>query len=198
MRTLRKAQEGVVLFIALIVLVAMSLAGIALIRGVDTGTIIASNLAFRAGATSIGDLGIEVARGWLQSNSGGGTLYNNQPAVIGGAAYWATLQSNLDLIGNDPLKPKFDWDTALTVTAPAPPSGYEVRYVIHRLCENTGDSTAANCIKSAASATNASSTKGAASYNTYGISVPTQAFYRVTVRVKGPRNAVSLVQATLN
>ena len=42
-----RAQQGVILFIALIVLVAMSLAGIALMRSVDTNVLIAGNLAFR-------------------------------------------------------------------------------------------------------------------------------------------------------
>jgi Tfp pilus assembly protein PilX len=54
----RRAQQGVVLFIALIVLVAMSLAGIALMRSVDTNVLIAGNLAFRQGATMAGDWGI--------------------------------------------------------------------------------------------------------------------------------------------
>ena len=53
--SLRKAQDGVVLFIALIVLVAMTLAGIAVMRSVDTNVLIAGNLAFRNAATSAGD-----------------------------------------------------------------------------------------------------------------------------------------------
>ena len=40
-------QHGVVLFIALIVMVALSLAAIALIRSVDTTNAVVGNLAFR-------------------------------------------------------------------------------------------------------------------------------------------------------
>ncbi|MCE3000272.1 MAG: hypothetical protein LW892_10630, partial [Betaproteobacteria bacterium] len=54
-------ERGVVLFTALIVLVAMTLAGIALMRRVDSGTLIAANQAFRQAATHIADLGIEAA-----------------------------------------------------------------------------------------------------------------------------------------
>ena len=43
----------------------MSLAGIALIRSVDTSNLIAGNLAFRQGATIAGDWGLETARTWL-------------------------------------------------------------------------------------------------------------------------------------
>ena len=46
-------QRGVVLFIALIALVAMSLAAVALVRSVDTATIIAGNLAFKQSELSL-------------------------------------------------------------------------------------------------------------------------------------------------
>lgn len=58
-------QRGVVLFFALIALVVMSLAAVALIRSVDTSTMIAGNLAFKQAATTSGDAGIETAIEWL-------------------------------------------------------------------------------------------------------------------------------------
>ena len=198
-RALRRSQEGVVLFIALIVLVAMSLAGVALLRGVDTGTIIAGNLAFRQTSTHVGDLGVEAARAWLigQSTS---DLYVDQAA----SHYYATWQTNLDLLASDPTKADYDWTLSVPIPSGStyePPSGYSVRYVIHRLCEGSGDPTgsSANCVKvaSGAAGTAASGTKGAAAYGTYAISVPTSAIYRVTVQVTGPRNARSYVQTTL-
>ncbi|MGB9093633.1 MAG: hypothetical protein WCB93_05930, partial [Gallionella sp.] len=54
-------QRGVVLFFALIALVVMSLAAVALIRSVDTSTMIAGNIAFKQAATTSGDGGIEGA-----------------------------------------------------------------------------------------------------------------------------------------
>ena len=186
----RRAQRGAVLFIALIVLVAMSLAGLALMRGVDTGTLIASNLAFKQSATSAGDEGIEAARNWLLAN-GGPTLYTDLP----GSAYYATMQINLDLTGSDPTKPDFDWGTAANAGTDA--AGNQVSYVIHRLCEGTGDPSGGNCIRATGASSSSTGTKGAVSYGGYAISVPTGAFYRITVRVTGPRNTVSFVQATV-
>jgi hypothetical protein len=176
----------------------MSLAGIAVLRSVDTGTIIAANLAFRQNATYVGDIGVESARTWLLAN-GGATLYNNQPAVSGGAGYFATMQTGVDLLGTDPGQADFPWDNTSTVnvTAPAPPAGYAARYVIHRLCDTSGDPGSVNCVRSTGASTAASSTKGAATYSSYAISAPTSAFYRITVRVVGPRNSVSYVQATV-
>ena len=197
-RTLRRAQQGVVLFIALIVLVAMSLAGVALLRGVDTGTIIAGNLAFRQTSMHVADLGVEAARAWLMAQPTS-DLHIDKTTDN----YFATWQANLDLLGNDASKTDYDWTTSVPVPAGStfePPTGYVVRYVIHRLCENSGDPTgsSANCVKvGGAAGTAASGTKGAAAYGTYAISVPTSAMYRITVRVTGPRNAQSYVQATL-
>jgi type IV pilus assembly protein PilX len=192
-KTLHAAQRGVVLFIALIVLVAMSLAGIALMRSVDTGTIIAGNLAFRQAATFAGDIGVEAARTWLLANSA--SLQVDQPSVTDGGGYWATMQSSLDLLASDSTKTDFDWSTAVNVTSPAPPTGYTVRYVIHRLCNAIGAPTDTGCVKSSDSASSSSGTKGAAAYGSYAISVSTSAYYRITVRVLGPRNSLSYIQA---
>jgi Tfp pilus assembly protein PilX len=58
-------QRGVVLFFALISLLAIMLAAVALIRSVDTSTMIAGNLAFKQAATTSGDAGTEAAINWL-------------------------------------------------------------------------------------------------------------------------------------
>jgi type IV pilus assembly protein PilX len=193
---MRRAQQGVVLFIALIVLVAMSLAGVALLRGVDTGTIIAGNLAFRQTSTHVADLGVEDAREWLRST----TLADLYVDRLGDA-YYATWQANIDLLGNDPGKTDYDWSVAKTIASGGtfePPSGYMVRYVIHRLCEGSGDPASTSCVKVTGTAAGTQGgTKGAAAYGSYAISVPTSAMYRITVRVTGPRNAQSYVQATV-
>lgn len=77
MTTTRK-QKGVVLFIALIVLIAMSLAGVALWRSIGTGVLIAGNVAMQRGAVSSSDGGIEAARAWL-TNASPTTLAVDQP-----------------------------------------------------------------------------------------------------------------------
>lgn len=61
-------QNGVVLFFSLIALVVMSLAAVALIRSVDTNTLISGNLAFKQSATISADAGLETALKWLDTN----------------------------------------------------------------------------------------------------------------------------------
>ena len=198
-RSLRRAQQGVVLFIALIVLVAMSLAGIALIRNVDSGQVIAGNLAFRQAAMHVGDIGIEAGRTWLLAQSST-TLYSDTPGVTGGGGYYANWAENLDLIGNKTTTTSddYNWGTAIAVTTPAPPTGYAVSYVIHRLCKQTGDPASVTCVKlTGAASSSETGTKGAAAFGSMAISVPSITTYRITARVVGPRNAVSYVQAVV-
>jgi hypothetical protein len=52
-----RSQRGVVLLIALIILVAMTMAGIGMMRSIDTGSVIAGNLAFKQATTNAGDAG---------------------------------------------------------------------------------------------------------------------------------------------
>jgi type IV pilus assembly protein PilX len=198
------AQQGVVLFIALVILVAMSLAGIALMRGVDSGTIIAGNLAFRQGATFVADMGVEAARAYIQAN-GGVALHANQEA----SGYYATWDPTVDLLGNDtdPTTTPFDWvnDGVNVNGAPyVPPAGYTVRYVIHRLCEAAGDpsndpAVAVTCMRSSAlGGSTSTSTKGVTSYNNLPASEKVAATYRITVQVTGPRNTRSYIQTTVH
>jgi hypothetical protein len=187
----------VILFIALIVLVAMSLAGIALMRSVDTNVLIAGNLAFRQGATMSGDWGIEAARTWLDANKGGTTLHNDQPVPY----YWANWQIGVDLVGVGTTADDYDWNQAQNLGTDA--TGNEVRYVIHRLCEVAGSPSApgSNCMRSTVGAGGLGgegSPKEHAAIGEGSLSTPGTVFYRVTVRVTGPRNTTSFVQAVLN
>ena len=198
----RSAQRGMILFIALIVLVAMTLAGIALMRSVDTNVLIAGNLAFRQGATMAADWGIETARGWLDTNKAGTTLQGDQPAIAGGGAYWANWQSGADLYGATPTTTDdYNWNNAALVGTDT--AGNEVRYVIHRLCSQAGAVTDANvsCVTAASgggSAPASTGTKSVVAYGTAALPGVSSTYYRVTVRVTGPRNTVSYVQAGLN
>ena len=62
-------QHGVVLFIALIVMVALSLAAIALIRSVDTTTTVIGNLAFRQASILPANMAVEEAAAALFSDA---------------------------------------------------------------------------------------------------------------------------------
>lgn len=184
-------QHGAVLFIALIVLVAMSLAGIALIRSVDTANLIAGNLAFRQNATHGGDWGLEQGRAWLQSQAAT-ALYADVPG-----RYYAAMQTNVDFTNSDPSKPDFDWAGSAFNLGADPAGNPEVRYVIHRMCDLAGNPGSVNCVRTTTGGTS-DSTKGGATYGGAALPSTSQIYYRITARVTGPRNTVSYVQMMVN
>lgn len=197
---MRSREGGLVLVIALIVLVAMTLAAIGMVRSLDTGTLVAGNIGFRQSAVATADSGVEAARAWLLANRN--VLDSDNPA----AGYYSTRQDNLDLTGNmtaggsdgvnwcgsDPSQPV----TAFCAGA-LDATGAPVDYVINRLCSIPGSINAPgqSCMYSQTSGLG--STQQAADYSSYGLAVKNLVYYRITARVNGPKNTVSYVQAVV-
>lgn len=190
----RSRQGGVVLIIAILVLVAMSLAAIALVRSVDTANLIAGNLAFQKAATHSGDTGVETAIAWLNANKASGAL-NNDDATNGYSAAGSAA-------GQSPAAGQ-SWNTYWVNTLSARPpvaltadsAGNTVSYVIDRLCNFTGSKTVgASCI---ASPVVSASTGNAEEAGEKPLNAPSVVYYRITVRIAGPRNTVSYVQSVV-
>lgn len=208
----KNAQSGLVLLVALIVLAAMTMAGIALVRSVDTNALVASNLSHRQGAQFAGEAGVEEARAWLLTK-----LPTDLGADSNAYGYIATRLASLDLTGNstttttDNVKWK-DFDDSIQAGSIAPrcrdkdDSGNRVCYVVNRMCDNAGAFDLATCdvITSSSGSSGDSSSGKRGSDVTYGLvdKIPTGspshfALYRVTVRTSGPRNNVSFIQVFL-
>jgi len=193
----RAWQQGVILPITLIVLVAMTLAGIALLRSVDTSSVIAGNLAFKQSATASADKGVEAAITWLNTNF---RRLNNDLRSDG---YYATRQDALDLTGNSTASTEdnLNWsDTAQVKTLPADSAGNVVAYVIHRMCDSAGAFNSGTC--STEQEDRGGSSKGIlCQMMTYQACnwqrIASHAYYRITARVTGPRNTTSYVQVVV-
>ena len=195
-----RGERGVVLLIALIVLVAMTLAGLGMMRSIDTGTLVAGNIGFREAAVATGDAGVERARAWLMANLN--SLDSDQPAV----GYYSTRQDSLDLTGNrteggldgvdwggsDPAQPVKGYSLG-AVDA----SGNTVFYLIHRLCSIPGTINGLGQSCATISFSGTGSSQDAPDYSSYALAVTNQVYFRVTTRVSGPKNTVSYVQAVL-
>lgn len=179
-RTTTLKQRGVVLIVAIIILVAMTLAGIALIRSTDTANLIAGNFGFRQGAVQASDVGVEAA--WVALP---GIISTSLDTNITNK-YYATMQS-LDAKG---VPVGIDFDSAYSVTA----GDYTVNYVIERLCTGTlpVTNTQANCIADLPTGGKGSNKSGSIIFASGA-----RVYYRVTTRVTGPRNTVTFVQAIL-
>ncbi|MGV8934223.1 MAG: pilus assembly PilX family protein [Gallionellaceae bacterium] len=185
-------QRGSALFIALISLVTMTLAGIALVRSVDTSNLIAGNFAFRQAALQATDAGVELAVTKLGTTIVTTSLDANFPAGCtsgSSCSYYPTLQAT-DPTTGIPLVA----GTWASVPSTTINSYYKVQYLIDRLCQAPAPVTniSVNCY---ASNPVSSGTKNAGGVSFTGAQ---QVYYRVTVRVSGPSNTVSMVQAILS
>lgn len=189
-----KSQNGLVLFVALIALVAMSLAAAALIRSVDSGVLVAGNLAFKQSAIMSAETGVaraykfinESGEVGLQSSSGG---------------YFASLDGVL-LETPASLNDAENWENAISIDNDiADKSGNTTRIILQRMCRNVGAVTQENCLvgtgNSAANSMGAKSEGGGAGGGGFGGQKggADAVVYRATVRVTGPKNTVSYLQA---
>lgn len=172
-----KRQQGASLIIVVILLVILMISALALVRSSETVGAVAGNVAFKQAATEAGDVGIAASTTWLAA------LANAEAAVAG--VYYATRQ-NVDGYG----LPVIDW-------SPVPQTSvntFKVQYVVERLCQ--GPTPVANLTAQCLTTQNqqgGSKKMGSPSY-----SGNTAVYYRVTVRVKGPRNSESFVQSLLS
>ena len=180
-----RRQRGVVLFIALIVLVAMTLAGIGMIRSVDTANIVAGNLGFKQASINAGDNGIEQGFQWLLKFAGSVTLINDSPTD----GYYSSSKSpDWDLLGAGTA-------AAGIVVLPADAAGNIVSYQISRMCNLPSlpfDATGQSCatIESGSGVAGQSMRAPPIKYT-----APPNLYYRITAGIKGPRNTVTYVQA---
>jgi Tfp pilus assembly protein PilX len=188
----KSKQQGIVLFFALIALVIMSLAAVALIRSVDTNTIIAGNLASKQSAVTSADSGVETAITWMSGVSDL-AIFNADDAAKG---YYATQTAN---------PTTFNWDASDSLPADDASglidangkdmSGNTVRYVVQRMCRNPGAPAKENCLFGAPVVESNSQSVRDTTRAGAVLPVEQSPMYRITARVIGPRNTVSYIQA---
>jgi type IV pilus assembly protein PilX len=186
-------QQGVVLFFALVALVIMSLAAVALIRSVDTSTIIAGNLASKQSATTSADSGIETALDWMDGLADLTTL-NTDSAINAARGYYATQTLDPTTLDWDDVDSKLA--TGANVIAGKDTSGNTVRYVIQRMCRTVGvPDIPQNCLFGAPVVGNSSQGVKDAPSAGANTSIEQSPVYRITARVVGVKNTISYVQA---
>jgi Tfp pilus assembly protein PilX len=180
-----RRQHGVVLFVALIVLIIMTLAGLALLRQMGVGTSIAGNVAFKENATSVADRGTEAARAWLIANS---AITANDSFADGYSSSWVG--------GVDPIG--FDWaNKSRLLVDDVAQTGNSTYIIIQRLCATAGMSATDPAQSCSDVLVSSGGSKGGGGYPSV-LPVETPApFYRITTKVEGPRSTVSYTQVLL-
>lgn len=186
----RAQQRGIVLIVALVVLVAITVAGMAMIRSVDTATLVAGNLAFQQAATHAADKGVEQAIAMLKVKGTEASLASSDPSN----GYFATL-SAADSPAAGQSWQAF-WQATLAASARdggEDQFGNHIYYVVHRQCAFAAPPQSGGCVASPAVMEERDNDQGVGPAPK--IRVPTAVYYRITVRVTGPRRTESYVQS---
>lgn len=196
-----RRQRGVSLIFALMALVVISLAAVALVRSVDTSSLVIGNLGFKQDATSAAAQAAEQAIAYLNTNAGA-TLQRDQPS----AGYYASSRDTLDMTGQSTLPGRtlVDWEgtgncgtcvqpsAALTLNSGA----NTARYVITRLCATEGAPRNVDCAVPIGSQLTGGGNKGQIDYGNQIIEVPVSnsQYYRIVVRATSARGTVSFTE----
>src|SRR5438552_9777622 len=139
----RARQGGTILIIALIVLVAMTLAGIATMRSVDTATITAGNIGLRQASVNAADQGIQAGVIWLTANLGPTLIADNHQSGTASKGYFSSVPPANDPDWYEPL----NWSEAGQLNNGNPDAGGNVVFfLIHRLCPVANCDISATCV----------------------------------------------------
>jgi Tfp pilus assembly protein PilX len=194
-----RSQRGTMLIIALIVLVAMTLAGIATMRSVDTATVMAGNIAFRQSALNAADQGIQAGFALLNTptlNPAADLTQDGMgPLNLGG--YFSSA-STTEPNWSDPTV----WQTkGVQLNGGAPDAaGNVVWFIAERLCEVRNCKVGAKCggvdnLCGSTPGETALSREGEDNFRiTAALNALPQVHYRITARAVGPRNSIAIVQ----
>lgn len=205
-------QTGASLLFALITLVALALAATALVRSVDTGAVVLGNLNSKKATSAAADRVTQEAITWLTSQGGNAGLIGDK----GNQGYYANYKADYDVTGygsTDPNRKLVNWNVDGSCSAPCDPdtrasdpvtmdAGYTGRWFITRLCALSAvDHYPGNndCGLVPKLGQNANPSRG--ELNQGGARLrfnePTP-FYRIVVRVTGPRNSVTYTETIVN
>ncbi|AKU14214.1 hypothetical protein AzCIB_4321 [Azoarcus sp. CIB] len=204
----RRAEAGVVLLIALIILVLMSLAAASVIRSTDTGTLVAGNLAFRQATMYAGDIAINRAVEELQSGAFTARTYYRSAFYFKDAAGKPNFKDAgriaSDAIWESTAVPCIDENGRATNCA-TDSGNYRIQYVIERQCKSDPVLTDGEDIRSKCTVDPETVALAAADAfaKKSGSTVPPieagklDVYYRVIIRARGPRGGVNFYEAML-
>lgn len=219
--TAHRFQSGLSLIFALLALVALSLGAVALIRSVDTGTLVLGNLGFKQDATTSSDRATENAIAWLTSYSDPTTDSNSSAKGGGRVGYYASSHDGIDVTGQQgtaSTRELVDWDgddkctyaanagncllnpyTLQTSDGVDTSNGAMVQYVIFRLCSKTGAITDESACAKPPNTSTTSTKRGKLDYSDYarfgGLAGP---YYRIVVRSVSARNTTSFTETIVH
>lgn len=222
-----RRQAGASLLFALITLVALALAATALVRAVDTGAVVLGNLGAKKTTSIVADRATQLAIKFLVDKGTEANRVNDDQ----NNGYYASAKEDFDITGfggTNPARKLVNWevdgscayatqggvcdpatrardalkDTDLNPVDPDSVRGIEARWLITRLCLNSGQThtdPANNCVVPPKKGFRTDEGAGEKNYGNIQQKIEaTTPFYRIVVRVTGPRNAVTYTETIIN
>lgn len=188
-----KQQKGFALFMAMMMLVLISIAAVAMFNTSSSGVVSSGNIAFRQAASKAAEVAVEDARTWLSGQSADYLSTDNA-----GDGYISSITAPFDF-------KTFDFEangrTVMYNGAVDNISGYTAHYITHRLAKVSGEpctSVTAGCVfpdvAASSSGTDGSSRVGGGNYSGVISGAVGLVYYRVTVKVTGPKHNTRYVQ----
>jgi type IV pilus assembly protein PilX len=213
-----RRESGASLLFALITLVALALAASALVRSVDTGAIVIGNLGAKKATAVVADRVTQQAVNFL-ANLPAANRMNDAP----NQGYYATSKPDFDLTGfdrTDPNRKLVNWDidgtcayatsgTCDPLTRPSDKqpitdagSGVQGHWLITRLCTTAGMTPLEegnNCAVPLKGALLQDQNRNSPDNSNPRLPMQTATvYYRIIVRVTGPRNAATFTETIVN
>ena len=183
-------QQGVVLIFSLIVLLILAIGAVAVLRSVNSSLVSAGNLAFHRDLVNQAEQAVSTVMTEFKTNApplNGATIADLPAANYVSTALPTNAQGvPLVLLSNAAFAAV---GSAANILPGATPD-VTIRYIIDRLCTNTGNANIINCVQSTGLPTG-----GTANHNT-ALAPPSATVYRISVRVDGPRNTQAFLQTT--
>jgi len=171
---LRGAQRGVTMVMVLLLMSVMLLGALTLARITEVGTLAAGNSSFREASLQASEVGVNNAYAAVKALS-------NQDADTGNW-YWASMQTT-DAAG----LPAVNWETVPEVTV----GSYLVRHVVERMCStNSVTEPLRQCLVKLEPQDGEASAGGGDQ-----IDPKNARQFRITVRVRGPKDTETWVQS---
>jgi type IV pilus assembly protein PilX len=209
-----RRQTGLSLIFALMALAALSVAAVALIRSVDTGSLVVGNVALKQDTLVTADRVTEQAINWLGPKAVTAAVHNDDADE----GYYATTLDGLDVTGQSSAsaaRAVVDWEGdgcstypagSFGVCKPAHPEvtltgGNKARWIVMRLCSAAGAPATAgvDCASTLNSITAEGTMKGGVDYNTDRFDDSAYAqYYRIVVRAQGARGTVSYTDTVVH
>ena len=199
----RNRQRGVVIIFGLIALVIMLIGAVAMVRSMNSSLANAGNLGFKRDLTNQGERAMVEVLALMDGGALGTEVLRRNNSV---ARNYRATQFTGNEITAQGLPVALVDNTAFALVGTAAQDiviadmGVTVRYVVDRLCGNTGVAEASHCTMADSSVSNRANSSDPlnAAFGSAGGAgaVPQQVVFRLSIRVDGPRQTQAFFQTT--